>query len=153
MKLDEIIERLKQEDITIHSIGKISSEKIEKASKLLDIELPESFKNYLQNYGALSIKSFEINGITNRTDFEEAVHLNFVGMSLESQKKYGLFKKYIQLGDAGLGDQWVLCCDPKSNNYGKMYYWKVGTVEENDMEKCADSFEKFIESKLLKFIE
>ena len=151
--LENIIDRLKEKEIKVYSSGPTSAERINNVSKILEIELPESFKNYLLTYGSLSVKSFELNGLINISNDSEPVHANFVGLTKESQDNYGLIKKYIQLGDAGLGDQWVLCCDSQSKNYGKMFFWNPGIADENDMEKCADSFEEFIEKKLLKLIE
>ncbi|WP_262713602.1 SMI1/KNR4 family protein [Seonamhaeicola marinus] len=151
--LENIIYRLKKQEIKVYSSGPNSAERIDNASKILEIQLPESFKNYLLIYGSLSVKSFELNGLINVSNDSEPVHANFVGLTKESQDKYGLIKTYIQLGDAGLGDQWVLCCNSKSKNYGKVFYWNPGISGENDMEKCADSFEEFIEKKLLKLIE
>ena len=151
--LEKIFERLKEQEIKVCFSGPASTERIDNASKILEIELPESFENYLRTYGSLAVKSFELNGLINIPNDSESVHANFVGLTKESQERYGLIKKYIQLGDAGLGDQWVLCCDAQSKNYGKIFYWNPGITDENDMEKCTDSFEEFIEKKLLKFIE
>ena len=43
--LENIIDRLKEKEIKVYSSGPTSAERINNVSKILEIELPESFKN------------------------------------------------------------------------------------------------------------
>ncbi|WP_405208017.1 SMI1/KNR4 family protein [Aquimarina sp. LLG6339-5] len=151
--IDDLIQKFKDQDEIIYTTDPATDKRLEKISNDLNIELPEGFKNYLVKFGSLSIKSVEINGLINITDDSDPVHQNFVGLSLESQTEYGLFKKHVQLGDAGLGDQWVLCCDSSSDKFGKMFYWNPGIEEASDMEQCYSNFEEFLRDRLTRLLD
>ncbi|WP_299214119.1 SMI1/KNR4 family protein [uncultured Aquimarina sp.] len=151
--IDDLIQKFKEQDEIIYTSDPATNTRLEKISNDLNIELPEDFKNYLAKFGSLSVKSVEINGLINIPDDFDPVHQNFVGLSLESQQEYGLFKKYVQLGDAGLGDQWVLCCDPESDRFGKMFYWNPGIEEISDMEQCYSNFKEFLRDRLTRVLD
>lgn len=146
--IEDLLDKFKEQDEIIYTSSPGTPERLEKISDLLNIKLPKDFKTYLEKYGAISVRSVEINGLISNGDDLDPVHINFVGLSKESQEKYGLFKKYVQLGDAGLGDQWVLSCDENSENFGKVFYWNPRIKEITDMELCNESFTSFIRTRL-----
>ncbi|WP_348715145.1 SMI1/KNR4 family protein [Tenacibaculum sp. 190130A14a] len=146
--IEDLLNKFKEQDEIIYTSTPGTPERLQKISELLNINLPKDFKAFLEKYGAISVRSVEINGLINNGNDLDPVHINFVGLSKEGQVKYGLFKKHIQLGDAGLGDQWVLCCDGDSENFGKVFYWNPGLKTITDMELCYDSFTSFIRTRL-----
>lgn len=151
--IEDLLNKFKEQDEIIYTSLPGTTERLQKISELLNITLPVDFKTYLEKYGAISVRSVEINGLISDGNDLEPVNINFVGLSKESQEKYGLFKKYVQLGDAGFGDQWVLCCDENSENFGKVFYWNPGIKKITDMELCYDSFTSFIRTRLESVID
>lgn len=146
--IEDLLSKFREEDEKIYMSTPGTPERLDKISNLLDISLPDDFRLYLEKYGAISVRSVEINGLISNGDDIDPVHINFVGLSMESQDKYGLFKKYVLLGDAGLGDQWVLCCDRSNGNFGSVFYWNPGVENEVDMELCNNSFKSFLRGRL-----
>lgn len=151
--IEDLLERFKEQGEIIYTSLPGTPERLQKISDLLSIDLPKDFKKYLETYGAISVKSIEINGLISNGDDLDPVHMNFVGLSIESQEQYGLFKKHIQLGDAGLGDQWVLCCDKTSEYFGKIFYWNPGIEKITDMELSYENFTSFIRTRLESVID
>jgi len=85
---------------------------IQKAQEYLDVKLPNSFKEYLKEFGNLSFTGYEFYGLTKNNDFKNSSIPNFVWATKEHLNKKILEEKLVLFYSHN--DEWLYCLDTKS---------------------------------------
>lgn len=126
----------------------------------MKINLPESYKYFLKNYGECNFerdavyKPIKKTPFQNKDGFMEISYFYGCGSTngveiLNKRYKGRLPKLHIVLGEAPGGNQICMNVDMDSSEYGNIYVWD----HENECEGCMDnmylvsrSFDNFIDS-------
>jgi antitoxin YobK len=83
-------------DVDDYYIGqKHSDDDIREAENALNVVLPESYKNYLKEWGCLNIGPFEYYGLTKDNNFVESSVPNFVWFTLQVREQVGLPERLV----------------------------------------------------------
>lgn len=109
--INESISLLHRNDVMDIScfFGEIEESDILRAETYLDVRFPSDYRIFLGMFGAGSVGSSEIYGLTN-SDFEAAGIPNMVWCTLQDRKR-GLASNLIRIGDGGLTSPYILLSD------------------------------------------
>lgn len=99
----------------IDSIPNISYELIEKAEKYLDIKFPNTFKQYLKDFGALTFGATEIYGVIDE-DFINSSVPDAIWYTMKERKDFNLPKQFIGIYSLGEGTVFFLDTSKMKNN-------------------------------------
>lgn len=87
---------------------------IEQAESLLSVKFPETYRQFILEFGAGGIGSFEIFGIVqNDINHHDYLYIDVVGFTLKARQEWNLPNYLIPIYD--LGDGEMFCLDLKVN--------------------------------------
>ncbi|SDW27688.1 SMI1-KNR4 cell-wall [Marininema mesophilum] len=110
MSQQEIIIQMMQEyGRTGFHTGPVSENRIEQIEKSLNLELPESYKWFVRNYGYGGIEGVVIEGVA-KTEVPTTVE------ATEDYRKYGLPKSYVVIQNLG---EYMWCLDTGNMKNGE----------------------------------
>ena len=144
--IENIKEKLKLLDDVL--VGNNQSDKqIEKAQEYLEVKLPDSFKEYLKNFGNLSFEGFEFYGLTKNDDFKNSSIPNFIWATKDYLNRKILPKGYVVFYSDN--EQWLYCLD--TNSIGDIVIWDIN--ENKQQERFEVEFLVFLEEFIDEILE
>lgn len=126
-------------------VGKCSEELVKKAEEKLNLSFPQSYKNFLLNYGAGNFGAEEIYGIINQ-DFENSGIPDAIWFTIKQRKDINLPSNLLIIYHTG-GEE-IFCLDfsklNKSNEPAVVSYAIGVDLEFQAYEVIANDFGEFI---------
>ncbi|WP_435262655.1 SMI1/KNR4 family protein [Tenacibaculum sp. nBUS_03] len=124
--------------------GKIDSDVIDNIEKLLGINLPRNYRDFIEIYGSGNINGFDFFGAYPNVDYQNGAVLNILWRNMDDRNNYGLNPKLLLIGDATCGD--YFCMDTENLN-SPIYLWNtsLGNEKISDLEIIATDFNNLIE--------
>ena len=96
-------------------IENINYELIEKGEKYLDIKFPNTFKQYLKDFGSLTFGATEIYGVIDE-DFINSSIPDAIWLTMKKRKELNLPKQFIEIYEVGEGTEFFLDTSKMKNN-------------------------------------
>ena len=125
---------------------------IKRAENLLEIKIPQTFREFLEKYGCWGIEGFEIAGIINN-DFEKNGIKDSIGTTLEERASGDLPENLIYLSDVGDGFYYYLdSSKPDKNGEYPVVIWGHGLKPEQT-EVVYEDFGAFLLDQVKQAIE
>lgn len=129
-------EILKNEKI-LHVSG-VSETEIERAEKLLGVEMCNEYKKFLKNFGVISGESVEIFGLGVREDS----YLNVIRRTLDLRGEDGFPSDCVVIQD--LDDGHFVLCSPSCC----LYEWRSPNFDKKIIPILNESFEDYLLSQV-----
>ncbi|MBW8308620.1 MAG: SMI1/KNR4 family protein [Candidatus Paracaedibacteraceae bacterium] len=148
--LEEFQKRIESSGINNFFSGGKSGELISTAEKVLGNKFPESYRRFLEKYGSGGVFGVEIYGIPN-DDLNAKGIPNTVWLTRIARKEIGLKDNLVIVGDAGLGDYYVLNCNQEKS--GELLLWNSRSQQSVKDTASGANFEEFLNIKLNEAIE
>jgi len=126
---------------------KQSDKQIEKAQEYLGVKLPNSFKEYLKNFGNLSFDGLEFYGLTKNGDFKNSSIPNFVWVTKEYWDKGIIPKGYVVFYSEN--EERLYCLD--TNSIDDIVIWD--TNENKEEQRFQVDFLIFLEEFIDEILE
>lgn len=135
-------EILKQSHGLLTFRGSISETTIEDAEKKLSVKFPESYRQFLLDYGAGGVGSFEIYGIPDER-LNSIDNLSVISFTLKGRKEWGMPVFLLPIYELGEGE--LFCVDfrtqEKNRHEAKIVGFTPGYSSNNEnLEIVASDF-------------
>lgn len=114
-----------------NSIPGVSSNQISTLEQIITGELPQDYREFLEEYGFVSLQGRTILGLGNEKFF------NTLKTTQELQSNLGLEKNFIVLEDVGTESMYLVL----NTNNGNIYEW----IPSGKIKKIYNSFKEFTE--------
>lgn len=134
-------------DESAYFCGSIGLETIIKAEKILNVQFPKSYIQFLQRYGEGNLFGIEIYGIIKNPvrDIENMPTMVSLTQDERKNELVLLPKELVIISETGYGPYYVLDTSQMDENQEcPVYMWDVGDIRE----KVADSFGDFLFDEL-----
>lgn len=148
--LEDTEKKIEASGIESFFCGGRSKKLIFEAEKILGNKFPESYRRFLEKYGAGGVFGLEIYGIP-ADDLNVKGVPNTVWLTRIARKEIGLKDNLIIVADAGLGDYYVLNCNPEKS--GEVLLWNTRNQQEIKDPNSGANFEEFLNIKLNEAID
>jgi antitoxin YobK len=122
--------------------GEQTTELIEKAEKALNVVFPESYKQFLLQYGAGSFGSSEVYGVI-KYDFVNSSVPDAVWLTMR-EREHGLVKDAVVIYSVGDGWQHCLLCNQSNEQNNIVSYYAPAPAELQKYETVFESFGEFL---------
>ena len=117
-------------------IGKVDIDIINEAQEKLNIKFPEEIIEYISEFGVLSYRSNEINGLGTNS------YLNIVNATIDARNTFTKFpNELFVIQDIGINDLLIL-----SDSFNKIYEWNGDSYK-----LIFNSFYDFLNQEIFEF--
>jgi hypothetical protein len=150
-KIEEIIKNYleeEDEDIQDNFRGGASEEQLLEVEKILNINLPDSYRWFLKKYGSGGIAGININGIEAKQNV--LYDCTLVYATNYYHEKFQVDKKYIVIEVCG---DYIMCLDTSENNNKEYPVIMYTTHGEVDISRKKENFYDYFLDKLLYMTE